>query len=321
MRILTSVCFTAILFPISGLNALANPVEKSPASASPTRTGEWKTEATALTPLVAQKSSSSTSETVTADNAWTKSESVERQEVEDVLGDLNRIGGQNFLPNRGSPGFTIGVPSGFGADRNRFYSGLSFQSDTRYGGNSDADATMGFGVGLGNAQKAVGVELTYTLASFGNNLDFGSGGFSTKIHRQFDDSLSVAAGWNGFITIGQEDDFKDSLYLAGTKIFRTRENLDSPFSRVALTLGVGNGQFRTEDSVTNDENTFNPFASLSFRVARPMSAIVEWTGQDLAVGTSVSPFRRIPLTVNLAVRDIVGAGDGARLVGGIGASF
>jgi hypothetical protein len=88
-----------------------------------------------------------------------------------------------------------------------------------------------------------------------------------------------------------------------------------------LTLGIGNGQFRTEDSVTNDENVFNPFASLSFRVARPMSAIVEWTGQDLAVGTSVSPFKRIPLTVNLAVRDIAGAGDGARLVGSVGTSF
>jgi hypothetical protein len=318
MRILTSVCCTAILLPISGLNALANPVETSP-----DKLGQWTTEATALTPLVAQaeESSLSNGETVTADNAWTTSDSVDRQEVDDVLGDLNRIEQQNFLPNKGSPGFTIGVPSGFGADRNRFYSGFSFQTDTRYGNDDDRDGTMGFGVGLGNAQKNVGVELSYTLASFGSNRDFGSGGFNAKIHRQFDEGLSVAAGWNGFITIGQEEDFKDSIYVSGTKIFRTRESLDSPFSRMALTLGVGNGQFRTEDSVTNDENTFNPFASLSFRVVRPMSAIVEWTGQDLAIGTSISPLKRVPLTVNIAVRDIVGAGDGARLVGGIGTSF
>ena len=55
-----------------------------------------------------------------------------------------------------------------------------------------------------------------------------------------------------------------------------------------------------------------------FVVARPVSFVTEWTGQDLGMGLSVSPFRTIPMTLNLGVRDIAGAGDGARFVFGVG---
>jgi len=60
------------------------------------------------------------------------------------------------------------------------------------------------------------------------------------------------------------------------------------------------------------------FGSLGVRVARPVSAIVEWTGQDLGAGISVAPFDNFPLVITPAVRDITGAGDGARFI--LGAS-
>ena len=125
----------------------------------------------------------------------------------------------------------------------------------------------------------------------------------------------------GFLNTGDANDFEDSVYLATTKIFSTREKLNSAFSRVALTIGAGNGEFRTEDAIEDDEEGFNVFGSVALRIARPISGVIEWTGQDLAVGTSISPFRRIPVTFNLGVRDIVGAGDGARFVFGVGAGF
>jgi hypothetical protein len=311
MHILTLVCCTAVLLPISGLDALANPltnpVDESPEQPSVSLTKQRTTKSIGSSPIVAQ-----------TDNSW--SEPVDSSEVEKVKSQLQDIRNRNFTPSRGVPSLTIANPYGFGADRG-FYSSLSYQTDTRFGNESDGDATMGFGAGFGDAKKAVGAELSYTLASFGNNRDFGTGGFNAKLHRQIGEGWGVAAGWNSFLSIGDENDLDDSLYLVTTKIFKTRENLNSPFSRVAGTVGVGNGQFRTQDALENGDDGFNVFGGLAFRIAQPVSFLTEWTGQDLAMGLSVSPFRTVPLTINLGVRDLAGAGDGARFVAGIGTGF
>jgi hypothetical protein len=311
MHILTLVCCTAVILPVSGLNALANPltnpVEESPPEPSVSLTKQRTTKSIGSSPIVAQ-----------TENSWT--EPVDSSEVKKVKSQLQDIRSRNFTPSRGVPSLTIANPYGFGADRG-FYSSLSYQTDTRFGNESDGDATMGFGAGFGDAKKAVGAELSYTLASFGNNRDFGTGGFNAKLHRQIGEGWGVAAGWNSFLSIGDENDLDDSLYLVTTKIFKTREDLNSPFSRIAGTVGVGNGQFRTQDALENGDDGFNVFGGLAFRVAQPISFLTEWTGQDLALGLSVSPFRTVPLTVNLGVRDLTGAGDGARFVAGIGTGF
>jgi hypothetical protein len=111
------------------------------------------------------------------------------------------------------------------------------------------------------------------------------------------------------------------VYGSITQIIRTNDDLDDPFSRIALTAGIGNGRFRSEEAVTDDEDTVGVFGSIAVRVARPVSAIVEWTGQDLAVGLSITPIRGFPLVITPALRDIAGAGDGARFVLGTGISF
>lgn len=301
MRIFTIAC-TALILPCLITNAEANPV-KNQTNHSQSRVSETKTNRNQAN--------------ITADGSWNNSN---KSELESVKFQLEDIRQRNFTPSRGVPGLTIANPYGFGSDRG-FYSGLSYQVDTRGGldGTNDGDATWGFGLGLGNAQKAIGAELSYTLASFGQNgRDFGSGGFNLKLHRKIADGWGVAAGWNSFLSIGDDNDLNDSLYLATTKIFRTRENVNSAFSRVGVTVGVGNGQFRSEDSIANGDENINVFGSLAFRVARPVSFVTEWTGQDLGMGLSVSPFRTIPMTLNLGVRDIAGAGDGARFVFGVG---
>ncbi|MBW4488043.1 MAG: S-layer homology domain-containing protein [Trichocoleus desertorum ATA4-8-CV12] len=221
----------------------------------------------------------------------------------------------------GSPALSIANPVGFGADNGTGFISATYQERTRYS-NKD-DAAVAFGVGLGDARRNVGVELSYTLASFGGNRDFGTGGFNVKLHRAFSEDFAVALGWDGFITIGDEfnDDFKDSIYGVATKIFRTRPDLNTPLSRVALTGGIGNGRFRTEDDVFEDEDNFNVFGSVAVRVARPVSALVEWTGEDLAAGLSIVPFRNQSLVITPALRDIAGAGDGTRFVLGVGYSW
>ncbi|MEQ8959667.1 MAG: hypothetical protein RLP02_17380, partial [Coleofasciculus sp. C2-GNP5-27] len=113
----------------------------------------------------------------------------------------------------------------------------TYQERTRY---SDVDdGALGIGIGLGDAEKSVGVELSYTLASFGSNRDFGSGGFNAKVHRRLPQGWAVAAGWNGLINLGDDNDFENSVYGVVSKIIRTREDINQPFSRVAITAGIG----------------------------------------------------------------------------------
>lgn len=219
---------------------------------------------------------------------------------------------------QGSPAITVANPSGYGADNNTIFIAAGYQEDVR---DSDKqDGAIGVGIGLGDARRNVGVELSYTFASFGNNREFGTGGFNLKLHRQFPGDFSVALGWNGFASVGQVD-FDDSVYGTVTKIFRTRDDIDKPFSRVAVTAGLGNGQFRTLEDIEDDRANVNPFGSIALRIATPVSFITEWTGQDLALGLSIAPFRNFNLVITPALRDVAGAGDHARFVIGVSTSF
>lgn len=231
-----------------------------------------------------------------------------------------------------SPGLTISNPAGFGADNNTLFLSGSYQSRTRFTNSSDGE--LGIGVGLFDARDALGLEVSYAINSFGRSQGFGSGGFNVKLHKRLDDDFSVALGWNRFANVifggGNNIDFdypKNSYYLAATKVFATTENIDSFLSRIALTGGVGGGQFLSERTLQDafaagrDPSGLNVFGSLGLRIAQPISAVVEWTGQDLAAGLSIVPFQGFPLVISPSFRDITGAGNGSRFVLGTGISY
>ncbi|MEM6253242.1 MAG: hypothetical protein AAF821_09990 [Cyanobacteria bacterium P01_D01_bin.156] len=241
--------------------------------------------------------------------------------TEQLLDELFQAG-ETIRENSGyssSPSVTISNPSGFGADNRTAFIGVGYQERTRFANKDDGGLVVG--VGLGDARDNVGVQLSYTVASFGGSRDFGAGGFNAKLHKRLAEDWSVALGWEGFITTADVVDFEDSIYGSVSHIIRTRDSITQPFSRVALTAGVGNGRFRTEDDVFDDRDSIGVFGSVAVRVDEPVSAIVEWTGQDLAVGLSITPFKDVPLVILPAVRDIAGAGDGGRFVMGAGFSF
>jgi hypothetical protein len=215
-----------------------------------------------------------------------------------------------------SPALSIYIPVGYGADNNTLFLTGSYQNTVR---EDDGDVGAGgIGIGLGDAARALGVELSYALETTDDS--FGEGGFNAKIHRRFGQDLSIAAGWNGFLNIGRND-FEQSKYGVITKIFRTQESLNSAFSRVAFTVGVGDGQFRSNGAVEDRDNNVNVFGNVAIRVVRPVSFIAEWTGQDLGLGLSIAPFKNIPFVITPAVRDLVGAGDDPRFVVGAGTAI
>lgn len=218
-----------------------------------------------------------------------------------------------------SPGLSIYIPVGFGADRNTVFIGGTYQNTTR-NDDDDNNGNVGVGIGLGDADRLVGVELSYGFKNFNDENDFGEGGFNAKVHRRFGDSFSIAAGYNGFVNIGRND-FEHSRYGVITKIFRTRESIRDPLSRVSVTLGVGDGQFRSNGAIDAGDNDPNFFGNIALRIIRPVSFITEWTGTDLALGLSIAPFKGFPWVITPAVRDLAGRGDDPRFVLGSGISF
>jgi hypothetical protein len=262
------------------------------------------------------------------------------QENRELQNQLNNVKQNPALPQedkfntyqpKSSPSFSIFNPVGFGADKNLVFFALSYQNRTRFGNVSDGEA--GIGIGLGDALDSVGVELSYGLNSFGSSAGFGSGGFNAKVHKRLGEDAAVAIGWNQFAQIqlsgGRNGSFasdypKNSYYAVGTKIFRTRDDINEPFSRVAVTGGLGGGAFLPFDRTADPQVAragLNPFGSVGVRIARPVSAVLEWTGQDLGAGVSIAPFDNFPLVITPAVRDITGAGDGARFILGASMAF
>jgi hypothetical protein len=93
-------------------------------------------------------------------------------------------------------------------------------------------------------------------------------------------------------------------------------------SQLFLSVGVGGGQYRSEDQIDDGVDTVGVFGSAALRLYEPVNAVVEWTGQDLTVGLSIAPFRNVPIVISPALTDITGsAGDGTRFILGIGYGF
>jgi hypothetical protein len=255
----------------------------------------------------------------------------DRTELDQQLQDLNSQQFQSTVSNsrsfQASPAMSINNPVGFGADGGVGFLSGSYQSRTR--GTSTSDGELGIGLGLFDANEAVGLELSYSINSFGTSQGFGSGGFNAKLHKRFGDA-ALAVGWNRFANVtfgntGTSTDYpRNSYYAVATQVIRTTEDVDSFLSRISLSAGVGGGQFLpfSTTSTTTDPTGVNAFGSASFRIAKPISAIVEWTGQDLAAGLSLAPFGDFPLVITPAFRDISGiSGQSARFVLGVGTAF
>ncbi|MFM7907315.1 MAG: hypothetical protein ACKPA9_19845 [Microcystis sp.] len=217
-----------------------------------------------------------------------------------------------------APSASISTPIGFGANFGQIFGGFAFQSRTRF--TNQADGGLALGVGLGEPQKIVGLDVTLAILSlFGDNA--GRGSFSFKIHRSLPEGFAVALGFENAIRWGGTD-AGSSIYGVVSKFFQFTETTAEPFSQLTLSLGVGGGRFRSEGAIEDGVNSLGVFASAGLRIVEPVSAIVEWSGQDLNAGISLIPFPKIPLTINLAGADLTGnAGDGARFVMSVGYNY
>lgn len=217
-------------------------------------------------------------------------------------------------PKTYSPSITILSPSAYGKSWRQASIGFGVQHRTRF--TDSADGAFGMGFGLGDAQKYVGLDIGLALTDL-DSLDRGI--ISFKIHRQLPDLFAVAVGVNDAIGWGNGDVNGPSPYGVITKTFILKQDTKDWFSRIHLSAGAGTGRYRTESNIVSGSDTPGIFGSLAVRVADPINAIAEWSGQDLSLGLSLRPFRQVPIIITPAVTDITGtAGDGARFIVGVG---
>ncbi|WP_016948994.1 hypothetical protein [Anabaena sp. PCC 7108] len=215
-----------------------------------------------------------------------------------------------------SPSITMLTPSAYGKSWGRASIAVGFQSRARF--TDKADGVLGVGIGLGDANKSVGLDVNIGIVDLDS---FQDGNISFKLHRRLPNDLAVAVGVKNFVTFGDTDG-GTSGYGVITKMFRLQDSDSKPFSRLYVSAGVGGGQFRSESDINKNIDTVGVFGSAAMQVAKPVSAIIEWSGQDLGLGLSVTPFPKIPLVITPGISDITGnAGDGSRFILGVGYSI
>lgn len=220
-------------------------------------------------------------------------------------------------PTRTVPGITIINPSALGAAPGSIGIGIGVQERTRF--SDDSDGVVGTSVGFGDPERYLGIQVGLALVDASDLFEDGS--FSLKLHRQLCDRWSVAIGAIGFETWGGTDG-GSSAYGVTTYRWLLNSSPGAAFREIHLSVGLGGGQFRSEDAIQDREGGVGVFGSAAVQVIQPLSAIAEWTGQDLTLGFSYAPFRNVPVVIVPALTDVTGtAGDGTRFTFGISYTF
>jgi hypothetical protein len=240
--------------------------------------------------------------------------------LQDVINSYQPAPSRWLKRYKASPGITMGNPSGFGADRGKMFTGLGISRTPL----RTLDGSAGIGIGIGNARKSIGVQLSYTAYSLTSNTNgnsdsrnAGDGAFNIKIHRQFANGWSVAVGADSIINVGKRLSFdpfnrfkynesEGTYYGVVTKFIPLKSDPTDSFSRLALTLGAGTGRFQSEGSLMTGKYVITPFASAALTISPAASLTAEWSGHDFGIGLSWVPFRNLPIVISPGVRDLFG---------------
>ena len=189
------------------------------------------------------------------------------------------------------------TPTAYGADNRDAYIGVAGVAS---GNNSDLDGSASAGIGLGDANSNVGVELNAAIISLRD--DFAQdGSIGVKLHRYFRDAgnFAVAVGWSNVLKWGAAENAEETFYGVVTRRFDLSADRQLPLT---ASVGLGTGSFRSQSAIDDDENTPNLFGSLSLRVLPQVSVISSWTGRSLGLAASAAPFS-FPLVLTAGFSD------------------
>jgi len=205
------------------------------------------------------------------------------------------------------PAASFGAPLAFGAQWGQAFIGLAGSDGT--GNYNKTDGSAAVGLGLGNAQELVGLEVDVTFNSLRNKPNekaLSTGALSLKLHRVLGNGFGVALGMDSVAHWGfKAANAKPSSYLALSKVIELKPN--SPYFLV-LSGGVGNGQYQNKAFQLNtpnvDFNKIGGFGSAALYVHPQVSLVAGYAGQNLSAGVSLVPLHNLPVVLTLGATDL-----------------
>lgn len=200
------------------------------------------------------------------------------------------------------PRVVFGSPTAFGLGWGdvAIGGGGTYEPNPRNGQEYNGSLAMSFG--LGDAQKAVAVEITGGVDRFeesttNSNNDDVQGSFSAKLHTALPGSAALAFGVDNFGSFGEgsKRNAPTSVYVAGTKYYQLNPNGNFKYP-VGVTAGFGNGRF-LKDRGSNDQASV--FGSLEFILSPLSSVTADWQGRDLNLTAAVAPLAKVPVVFSV----------------------
>jgi hypothetical protein len=214
-----------------------------------------------------------------------------------------------------APGLSIGSPIGFGASWGDIGIGVGGQT-LDDSASDDVDGSAALVVGLGDADKYVGLEAVVDVISLREN--FGDdGAFALKLHTNLPGNAAFAVGVENIGRWGAAEAGSSSVYAVATKFFSLGGDLP-----LAVNVGIGDNRFND-----SGDTGANVFGGLALYVHPQLSLISDWTGASLNLGISALPFRSIPLVLTLGALNVTGEdlggqfGDETEFGGALGYNF
>jgi hypothetical protein len=204
-----------------------------------------------------------------------------------------------------SPSLNPGVPSAFIANTGDFFAVFSGATPGKLRSN-DVDGSLLAGFGVGDSARFAALELSVGCGSI--NRFCGNGEFSARVSRllvnQPKTRVSIAAGWQHVGQWGYEGKQDDLVYGAISYAIPLR----SPFSTYAQTLqlnaGLGNSTLAPYSN-SDSETKLGGFFSAGVELSPGFGISAGWSGRGVNALASYTPFRSLPITLNLLGADLL----------------
>ncbi len=202
-----------------------------------------------------------------------------------------------------SPNLNPGVPSAFIANWGDVY--ITGVAATAGEQRSAADGSWVGGFGLGDATKAVAIEVNGGCGSFKQFCSNGGLGFriGRVLIKKPTGWLALAGGWQNAVQWGNEGN-QDNIYSAGLSYAFPLRPINSGFGQtLQINAGIGNTSFAPY-SATNSEDQIGGFASIGVELSPAVGVSAGWSGRGANAQLSYTPFRNTPLTLSLLGADL-----------------
>ena len=202
-----------------------------------------------------------------------------------------------------SPNLNPGVPSAFIANWGDAY--ITGVAATAGEQRPDADGSWVGGFGLGDATKAVALEVNGGCGSFKQFCSNGGLGFRVGrvLIQRPTGLLALAGSWQNAVQWGNEGD-QDNIYSAGLSYAFPLRPIQSGFGQtLQINAGVGNSSFAPYSAI-NSEDQIGGFASIGVELSPAVGLSAGWSGRGANAQMSYTPFGNTPLTFTLLGADL-----------------